>query len=88
MRFFVETKFTHALTDGILALIPAEIARGRELDAQGLRLQLLVAADRSGAWQVYRADSLATVQQAIESLPLHPFVTSTITPLADAAEFV
>jgi muconolactone delta-isomerase len=87
MRFFVETKFKQAPTDEILGLIPAEIARGRELDAQGLRLQLLVAADRSSAWQVYQADSLATIQQAIESLPLHPFVTSTITPLADATEF-
>jgi muconolactone delta-isomerase len=87
MRFLVETKFTQAPTDEILALIPAEIARGKALDAEEIRLMLYVAADRSGAWQVFQADSPADVQHVIESFPLHPFVTATITPLAEAAEF-
>ena len=61
MQFLVETKFTHALTDEMMALIPAESARGKELDAAGSRLALYIAADFSAAWQVYQADSLAEV---------------------------
>ena len=87
MKYLVTTMFNQAPTDSILALVPAEIARGKELDAQGIRLKLYVAADQSGAWQIYQGDTQADVQQAIESLPLHPFVTTTITPLADDAMF-
>jgi len=87
MRFLVASKLNQPPTDTIIGLIPAEIARGKVLDAQGIRLKLYVAADQSGAWQVYQGHSEADVRKAIESLPLHPFVTSTITPLADDADF-
>lgn len=82
MRFLVETKLKQVPTDEIMALIPAEIARGKELDAMGVRQMLFVAADQSGAWQVFQG-SMADVQHAVESLPLHPFVETRITPLAD-----
>ena len=70
-----------------MALIPAEIARGKELDAQGIRLELYVAADQSAAWQIYQGNTQADVRKAIESLPLHPFVATTITPLAEETIF-
>jgi muconolactone delta-isomerase len=87
MRYLVTSKLNQPSTDSIIALIPAEIARGKELDAQGIRLKLYVAADQSGAWQIYQGDTEADVRKAIESLPLHPFVTTTITPLAEDASF-
>lgn len=83
MRFLVESAFKQTPTQEILALIPAEIARGNELDAQGIRLKLYVAADQSRAWQVYQSDSQTAVQAAVESLPLHPYLNVTITALAD-----
>jgi len=87
MRYLVTSKLKQLPTDAIIALIPAEIARGKELEAQGRRLQLFVAADQSAAWQIYHGDSELDVRQAIETLPLHPFVETTITPLADATAF-
>ena len=87
MKYLVTSKFNQAPTDSIIALIPAEIARGKELDAQGIRLKLYVAADQSGAWQIYQGDTEADIQKAIESLPLHPFVATTITPLAEDTSF-
>jgi muconolactone delta-isomerase len=84
MRFLVETRFKQALTDELMALIPAETARGKELDAQGIRLALYVAADLSAAWQVLQADSVADVQKVMETFPLHPFSIDTITPLMEA----
>jgi muconolactone delta-isomerase len=87
MRYLVTSKLNQPPTDSIIALIPAEIARGKELDAQGIRLKLYVAADQSRAWQVYQGDTEADVRKAVESLPLHPFVTTTITPLAEDANY-
>jgi len=83
MRFFVESSLKQAPTPEILALIPAESARGKELDAQGLREKLYVAADMSRAWQVYVCDTEEEVLAALESFPLHQYSNSVITPLAE-----
>ena len=83
MQFMVEGRGNGPPTDEMLALIPAEQARGREFDAQGLRVALYVAADFSVTWQVFTADTQADVQRALESLPLYRFGSFTITPLAD-----
>ena len=83
MTFLVESQFNTIPTADILALIPAESARGAELDAEGVRLHLFVAADQSKAWQIYRTDSLAELQQILATFPLHPYVNTTITLLAD-----
>ena len=87
MRYLVTSRLNQAPTDSIMALLPAEIARGKELDAQGIRLKLYVAADQSGAWQIYQGDTEADVRKAIESLPLYPYVATTIPPLAEEAMF-
>jgi len=47
-------------------------------------IQLYIAADFFAAWQVDQADSLAEVQEIVDSFPLTRFVT-TITPLQPAA---
>jgi muconolactone delta-isomerase len=83
MRYMVESTLKHAHTPETLALIPAETARGMELDAQGVRTSLFVAADFSKAWQVYIGASQPDVERALATLPLHPYVNLTITPLAD-----
>jgi muconolactone delta-isomerase len=84
MRFLVETAFRQMPTPEILALIPAETEHGSMLDAEGIREQLFIAADVSRAWQVFRAGSAAEVEAIAKSFPLAPYVTATITPLADA----
>ena len=76
MRYLVTSRLNQAPTVSIMALIPAEIARGKELDAQGIRLKLYVAADQSRVWHIYQGDTEADVQQAIEAPPLHPYVAS------------
>jgi muconolactone delta-isomerase len=83
MRFMVESTSTHALTDDLLALVPAETARGQELDAQGLRHAFYLAADWSRSWQIFEADSVEEVHRALASLPLAQVTHNTITPLAE-----
>lgn len=83
MRFMVESSLKQAPTPEVLALIPAETARGKELDAQGIRVKLYVAADQSRVWQLFQSESQAAVQAALASLPLHSYVNTTITLLAE-----
>jgi len=85
MRYLVETTFKGIPTPEALALIPAEMARGRELDALGVREWLLVAADQSKAWQLFHVDSVDVAHALAASFPLHPFVNVVITPIAEQA---
>ena len=83
MRFMVEGTPSGAFTADLMALLPAESARGRELDAQGIRTAFYLAADMSNTWQVFTAATQEDVQQVLESFPLYHAATFTITPLAD-----
>jgi muconolactone delta-isomerase len=85
MRFLVEASFKQAPNPEVLALIPAEIEHGRVLHAQGVREALYVSSNQTKAWQIYRGDSVAAVERIVETFPLHPYLTVTITPLADTA---
>ena len=83
MRFLVESFFREPPTPELLALIPAESAHGLTLDQQGIREHLFVAADNSRAWQVLRADSTAALQAILDGFPLGPYMSATITQLAE-----
>ena len=83
MRFMVEGTAKQALTDEQMTLLPAETARGLELEAQGLRTAIYVDATFSRVWQVFTADTQEEVQRALETLPLYDVTAYTITPLAD-----
>lgn len=83
MKYLVETSFKMMPTPEMLALIPAEMAHGKALDAQGLRQWLLIAADQSKAWQLFSTPSLEATQALVAAFPLHPYVNTQITPIAD-----
>ncbi len=83
MRFMVEGTPKQALTEELVALLPAETTRGQELDAQGLRQARYLAADMSKVWQLFEAASVDEVQHALESLPLYQVTAYAITQLAD-----
>jgi muconolactone delta-isomerase len=84
MRFIVESHFTAAPTPEILAMVPAEQARGREFDAQGIREHLFLPADLSGSWQVFNVQSREELDRALASLPFHPHVAETVTQLTES----
>lgn len=82
MKFMVESTIKHAHTEETLALIPAEQARGLELDAQGVRHALYLAADFTKGWQVLEADSEAALDALLQSFPLYQFANHHVTLLA------
>jgi muconolactone delta-isomerase len=81
-KFMVEGALRGPHTPETLALIPAEAVRGEELDRQGVRTGLYVAADFSRAWQVYELPSVEAVERVLATFPLHPHLAQTITPLS------
>jgi muconolactone delta-isomerase len=85
-RFMVEGALRGPLTPETLALIPAEVARGEEVERAGIRTGLYVAADLSRAWQVYDLPSVEEVERVLATFPLHPHLAQTITPLSQEAD--
>jgi muconolactone delta-isomerase len=84
MHVMVESRFAVAPTPDILEVVPAEQARGRELDAQGIRQALFIASDPAASWQVFDVASREELDRALASLPLHPYVVETVTQLTDS----
>ena len=83
MRFLTKETLKAPPTAEIQALIPAEIAKVKELTEQGLVTAVYTAADMSGAWIVWNVDSQAALEETHNSLPLHPYMNSEITALAE-----
>ena len=83
MRFLTREVFAAAPTPEVMALIPAEQARVKELKEQGTIEALYVAADQSGAWMIWNVDSKEALDQHHHTLPLHPYMKSEITVLSE-----
>ncbi len=50
---------------------------------RGTREQLYLAADQSKGWQIFRGETIEDVQALMATFPLYPFMSVTITPLAE-----
>ncbi len=83
MRFLTRETFKASPTAEVKALIPAEQAKVKELTERGLIEAVYVAADLSGAWMVWNVDSRAALDEAHNTLPLHPHLNSEITVLSE-----
>ncbi|MBV7334780.1 muconolactone Delta-isomerase family protein [Chloroflexi bacterium TSY] len=83
MRFLIKSTFKAPPTDEVLALIPVEQAKVKELAEQGLFEALYVADDRSAAWGVWNCDSQDALEELHETLPLHNYLNIDITLLSD-----
>jgi muconolactone delta-isomerase len=83
MRFMV--RFVHRAPDSeeVLALIPAERNRVRELSAEGTLEALYLAADRSNGWIGMKGSSLERVEEALASLPLYPYLDFDLTAIQE-----
>jgi len=84
MQFMASISFDTARPVEVEQLLPAEQARVRELQQQGI-LDALYVPDGSGApaglWVVFNGDSRDAVQRVIENLPLYPYMQVDLTPL-------
>ena len=83
MRFLTTETFKAPPTEEVLAVMPAEQAKVKELTEQGTVEALYVAADQSSAWMVWNVDSQAALEEAHSTLPLHPYLNSEIKVLAE-----
>ncbi len=76
MRFLTKETFKAAPTPEVQALMPAEMAKVKELTDQGILETVYTAADMSAAWLVWNVESEEALNEAHNSLPLHPFMDS------------
>jgi muconolactone delta-isomerase len=86
MRFLLKLTLNGAPSEEIMARLPAEKRRGRELAGQGIREALYVAADRSATWTVWNCASREVLDELAKTMPLYEFWNIEVTPLADVEE--
>jgi len=79
----VHFQFNPADAAKIAPLIPAEQARIGELREAGTVEALYLAGNRAQGWLVLQGESEAAIAEALASLPLHPYMTATSTPLQE-----
>ena len=82
MRFMITFTWKQPPNEEVMALLPAEQARGRELAEQGIAEPPEVAADQSTFWAVWNCSSQDEVQELLETLPLYKYSNIDISPLA------
>jgi muconolactone delta-isomerase len=81
MRYMVRFTTRDPGSAEVLSLIPAERERVRELREEGTLEALYLATDRSGGWLVMRGASLEWIEDALASLPLHPYLDLELTAI-------
>lgn len=85
MEFLVKTQLVRpaSATDAELAeLMAAERVRVEELRAEGVLKKLWRVPGKWGAWVLYEAPDATAFHAAITSLPLFPWMTVEVHPLA------
>lgn len=83
MRFMVTATWKQPLDETMMALLPAEEARADELAEQGVLEALYLPTDQSGAWTIWRCESLDEVQEVAQTLPLYKFLNFEISSLEE-----
>jgi muconolactone delta-isomerase len=80
MKIMVSTGFQGSSAE-IQALIPQEQAHIKALMEREIVEALYISADRSHVWIVMQGESEEQVRQALQSLPLYPYMQPEITLL-------
>ena len=86
MRFMLTYTWKQPPDEEVMAVMPAEQARVKELVEQGIAEAVETAADQSTFWTVWNCASQDDVQETLQTLPLYKFVNVDISPLAPARE--
>jgi muconolactone delta-isomerase len=85
MKVMATMTFDPARRAEIVAHIPAEQARVRELVSEGALEALHLARRQDRAWLVLNVDSEDDANRIMASLPLHAYASIDLAPLADPA---
>ncbi len=76
MRFLTKETFKTQPTKEVQALMPAEMAKAKDLIEQGLIEKSYTAADMTATWIIWNVESETELNELHDSLPLHPFMNS------------
>ena len=84
MQFLIKSSLKAPPTEEVIALFPAEQAKGQELAEQGIQEAVYMAADQSCAWLIWNCESRDALDEIHKTLPLYEYLQAEITPLSDA----
>ena len=84
MHFLIKSGLKAPPTEEVMALFPAEQAKGQELAEQGIQEAVYLAADQSCAWLIWNCESRDALEEIHKTLPLHDYLNAEITMLSDA----
>jgi muconolactone delta-isomerase len=82
MKVMVTMTFDPARRAEIVAHVPAEQARVRELRAEGKIESLHIAQAQDRVWLVLNVETEDVARRVMESLPLHAYATADLAPLS------
>ena len=83
MRFMLTATWKQPPNEQVMALVPAEEARVRELEEEGIHESLYLAADQSTVWGIWNCASQEQLEETLHTLPLYEHLNIDISPLAD-----
>lgn len=83
MRFMLTATWKQPPNEQVMALIPAEEARVKELEALGIHESLYLAADQSTMWGIWNCASMDELRATLETLPLYGYLNIDASPLAE-----
>ena len=84
MQFMASISLDTTRRSDVERTLPAEQARVRELQQQGVLTALFVPdgfGAPDGLWAVFKGESREAVQRVVESLPLYPYMQLELIPL-------
>ncbi len=76
MRFLTKETWKAQPNEEVQALMPAEMAKVKELMEKGFLETSYTAVDMSAAWMIWNVESEEKLKEVHDSLPLHPFMNS------------
>ena len=82
MRFMLTFTWKKSPDAEVMAAMPAEQVRTKELVEQGTVESLELAADQSTFWAVWNCASADEVQDVLRTLPMHKYQNVDVSPLA------
>jgi muconolactone delta-isomerase len=83
MKFMVHAKFRLQDQKEILARLPQEQARLKELKDQGIVEALYIGSDLSQVWIALQGETQDDAQKGLASLPLYPYMEVETTLLSE-----
>ena len=82
-KWMASLSFKEKPTPDVIALVPSEQARVKELTAQGLIDAIYISNKDGKIWILMSSETLEALQQTLTTLPMYTYFNIEVSPLND-----